>query len=497
MVGDGDQVQDNTGSSVAVSVALALGDDLGQVKGKGQTSRTRNKGQGTRDKGQGPCLALPYLVARPHLSYTHHSTGLSFLFHFLFLQSLSLPSHCVLYPVVELGEGHLHNSSSSGGGGSSQVARRWPCEASTRTNAVVSLCPIDLDLGVDLGVDVDISTTRTRKRRSTQGTQGAQEESEEGEVDASCCQQNNSYVVGRRSGQVDVLDLATGKSRILFRTQGFASSSNDSESDTCSLVGVRRTKPSGPLVSCTSKGIVELWDKAKRNSSAETESSLLGKIGEVEAGSHVESFEVDKSGRFFATGGRENNLKLFDIEKQESVFLARSPKPNELGIWDKPWISSLLFVDESSNLVLCGTANHQLRMYDARVKRRPVFELEWGENKITSLCLETSGQSVWCGNAIGRIFMLDLKMKSMNGSLKGTMGSVRSLCRHPTKPLLFSCGLDRFLRVYNVNKRQQVCSVYLKQYMNTMDIIEEEGKGKKVDDETDGAENGGIGNGGN
>ena len=84
MVGDGDQVQDNTGSSVAVSVALALGDDLGQVKGKGQTSRTRNKGQGTRDKDLAlPCLALscrstsPLVYSPLHWTFVSLSLSLS------------------------------------------------------------------------------------------------------------------------------------------------------------------------------------------------------------------------------------------------------------------------------------------------------------------------------------------------------------------------------------------------------------------------------------
>ena len=57
------------------------------------------------------------------------------------------------------------------------------------------------------------------------------------------------------------------------------------------------------------------------------------------------------------------------------------------------------------------------------------------------------------------------------GNLKGSHGSIRSLCRHPELPLLFSTGLDRFLRVYDVQKLSQKCSVYLKQYNNAITLL--------------------------
>jgi ribosome biogenesis protein NSA1 len=289
------------------------------------------------------------------------------------------------------------------------------------------------------------------------------------------------YLVARRRGVVDCLDAASGSSRPFFQAKV-----EDGEE----LVGLK-TAAGGKVLSCSSKGKVEIWVHQDLSDSSSEEDSLVCQTGdgapgpllsrslaEISASAPVETFEVCPRGLTFATGGRENNAKLFDVETQKNVFQARSPKPNQLGIWDKPWITSLCFLDQSSSKVLlCGTANHQLRLYDTRVKRRPIFEIEWGENKITSLCLHpeeganrANASGVWCGSAIGQLAMLDLKMKAMNGSLKGTLGSVRDLYMHPTKPLLFSCGLDRFLRVYDVQKRQQVCRVFLKQYTNAVKV---------------------------
>ncbi len=397
---------------------------------------------------------------------------------------------------------------------------RWPCEVSNRANAVVSLCAFP----------------------EAVAWAGAPDSS--------------YYVVGRRKGQLDLVDVATGLSKGMCRAHCdpaaraaesdsdditdylFDNPSDSEDSDSGDdgaggarghLVGVRRlpdglqVDSSAPtLATCTSRGVVELWQPGRDWFAGDhlgdafvpellvgpvarwTAGGAGGKRGRGGHGKHeglggVEAFEVAGRGGacWLATGGRENNLKLWDVEAQALAWAAKSPKQNELGIWDKPWLSELLFLDPAGcpSVVLCGTANHQLRLYDARAKRRPIFELEWGESRITCLCpagplsaghgAEGEGEgegegggysgSVWCGNAIGQICSLDLKMRQMSGSLKGTLGSVRSLARHPDpeKPLLFACGLDRFLRVYDVKKRQQVCAVYLKQYLNAADVMQD------------------------
>ena len=377
--------------------------------------------------------------------------------------------------MVELKEKHVRggaqsgSESESGAEASGPEVRRWTCESSStvggtsRSNAVVSLSPCPSD-----SVDRCFGPGRERSEAEAK---------------------SSVYLVARKRGVVDCLDAASGSSRLFLQAKF--------EDEEENLVGLK-IAASGKLLTCSTKGKVEIWghptdgddddddnEGGDQTTRDDTGSPLLARsLAEISASARapVETFEVCPKGLAFATGGRENNVKLFDVETQKNVFLARSPKPNELGIWDKPWITSLCFLDRNSSVVLCGTANHQLRLYDTRVKRRPVFEIEWGENKIGSLCLQggadgenlSSTGSVWCGNAIGQLAMLDLKTKTMVGSLKGTLGSVRHLSMHPTKPnLLFSCGLDRFLRVYDVQKRQQVCRVFLKQYMNTLDVMPE------------------------
>ena len=68
-----------------------------------------------------------------------------------------------------------------------------------------------------------------------------------------------------------------------------------------------------------------------------------------------------------------------------------------------------------------------------------------------------------------------------NGGIKGSTGSVRGLCRHPTQPLLFSVGLDRFLRVFDTVKRRQKCAVYLKQYTNALTLLPAQTSGSTLE----------------
>lgn len=51
------------------------------------------------------------------------------------------------------------------------------------------------------------------------------------------------------------------------------------------------------------------------------------------------------------------------------------------------------------------------------------------------------------------IFILISILGKELGSLKGVAGAVRSIQIHPTQPFVATAGLDRFVRIYNYEKR--------------------------------------------
>lgn len=49
--------------------------------------------------------------------------------------------------------------------------------------------------------------------------------------------------------------------------------------------------------------------------------------------------------------------------------------------------------------------------------------------------------------------MIDLRNKQCVGKYKGGAGSIRCVQCHPTKSLVVSCGLDRYVRVHDLRTR--------------------------------------------
>ena len=47
---------------------------------------------------------------------------------------------------------------------------------------------------------------------------------------------------------------------------------------------------------------------------------------------------------------------------------------------------------------------------------------------------------------------------------KGAEGGIRAVACHPTEDIVLSCGLDRYLRIHDINTRhliQKVCVFYI------------------------------------
>lgn len=53
-----------------------------------------------------------------------------------------------------------------------------------------------------------------------------------------------------------------------------------------------------------------------------------------------------------------------------------------------------------------------------------------------------------------------MRVGLVRGCMKGTAGSVRGLQCHPSLPLVASCGLDRFLRIHNLQDRTLIHKVH-------------------------------------
>uniref|UniRef100_A0A224YY90 Ribosome biogenesis protein NSA1 n=1 Tax=Rhipicephalus zambeziensis TaxID=60191 RepID=A0A224YY90_9ACAR len=212
------------------------------------------------------------------------------------------------------------------------------------------------------------------------------------------------------------------------------------------------------LVTCVSSGLLRVW--AKDGSTQ----------AETEVGADV--FRMRQHPRkegMVATGGKENELKLWDLENlQKPVFTAKNVRNDFLDLRVPVWVTDMDFMNDSEKIIAI-TGHHQVRVYDPNSRqRRPVVDFEFDEYPLTCLSLTPRPEQVVVGNSHGRVGLLDIRRKGMVHVYKGVAGSIRAVCCHPTLPIVASCGLDRFVRVHDLHSRLLITKLYLKSRLNCL-----------------------------
>ncbi|XP_028320548.1 WD repeat-containing protein 74 [Gouania willdenowi] len=217
--------------------------------------------------------------------------------------------------------------------------------------------------------------------------------------------------------------------------------------------------PGGGLLTCTESGTVRVW--------AETGTEPVTELSAGTSVCRMRRSPVDA--QRVAAGGKENGLKIFDLQNPERpVFTAKNLRDDWLDLRRPHWVRDLAFLPDSQKVVTC-TGYHQVHVFDpATPQRRPVLEAEFGDLPLTALSLVPDGSAVVVGNTQGQMAILDLRKGRVRGALKGLSGGVRGLQCHASRPLVASCGLDRFLRVHGLEDRTLQHKVYLKSRLNCL-----------------------------
>lgn len=82
---------------------------------------------------------------------------------------------------------------------------------------------------------------------------------------------------------------------------------------------------------------------------------------------------------------------------------------------------------------------------------------------------DPNGYTVYVGTGTGDLASFDMRIGKLLGCFVGKCsGSIRSIARHPELPLLASCGLDSYLRIWDARTRQLLSAVFLKQHLTNV-----------------------------
>lgn len=229
----------------------------------------------------------------------------------------------------------------------------------------------------------------------------------------------------------------------------------------CPVRGVAAL-PDGSVVTCLENGNLQRW----KNDQCDIEKSVGDDIKVMVHNKHTNDV--------IATGGQENDLKLWQLKSMDKpIFVAKNVKNDFLNLRVPIWITAIDFFRDDNNRVAVGSANHTVRVYDRREKRRPAFETDWHDHPITALAVKPSNHSLLVGNSAGHMSEIDLRTGKLSGSFKGNCGSIRSIACHKTQPYVAACGLDRTLKIYD-SSRKIVKQIYMKSNLNSILMPDDE-----------------------
>ncbi|KAL7294136.1 hypothetical protein TKK_0012164 [Trichogramma kaykai] len=171
-----------------------------------------------------------------------------------------------------------------------------------------------------------------------------------------------------------------------------------------------------------------------------------------------------------ATGGDENPLKLFDIERQTQIFTAKNVPNDQLTqLKVEIGINDVGFINNSEHIATAGKYGH-IRLYDIKAQRRPVVNIQMNGDDIAIKALATcthEDKHIIVGTGKGRMNLIDLRKpgKILN-TYKGPAGAITAIAA--TNSEVVSISYDRYLYVHNIKTKALLKKCNLKSKLSAM-----------------------------
>ncbi|XP_076881652.1 uncharacterized protein LOC143529835 isoform X2 [Bidens hawaiensis] len=308
--------------------------------------------------------------------------------------------------------------------------------------------------------------------------------------------------VARKNGVIELLSPITGDLRVSLPP----ANQTDVKSQEDDIVGLHLFKKqssesssrSCSLLTCTTKGLTTMRSVIIPKSPGDSTSDDTPTAWNVCGAGNVLCCKVDESENYALFGGKGVEVNIWDLATHTKIWSAKSPPKNSLGIFTPTWFTSATFLSKDDHRkFVAGTHNHQVRLYDMAAQRRPVMSFDFRETPIKAVAEDGDGNTIYIGNGSGDLASVDIRTGKLLGSFLGKCsGSIRSIARHPDLPVIASCGLDSYLRIWDIKSRQLLSAVFLKQHLTNVvfdsHFVDEEVAGslapltneQKIDDES-------------
>ena len=139
------------------------------------------------------------------------------------------------------------------------------------------------------------------------------------------------------------------------------------------------------------------------------------------------------------------------------------------------WVTAIDWLPSSESTIIVGTAFHQIRIYDTKIARRPIYSVELGSHPIK--CLEFmpfSKDLVAIANNRGQLTLWNVTTKKIVRNFKGIPGTITKVSGAVNHKWISAVGLDRYLRVFDANTGECLWKLFLKQRLTTVLVLEKD-----------------------
>lgn len=280
--------------------------------------------------------------------------------------------------------------------------------------------------------------------------------------------------VARKNGLIEVINPLNGDVRVSITNI----TSDDLLPEDNAIVGLHMFKKhrlelssrSCTLLTCTTKGHASMRSVEIAKSPQDSISSVPPTAWNICATGNILCSKVDGNENYALFGGKGVEVNVWDLDTCTKIWNAKSPAKNSLGIFTPSWFTCATFSSKDDHRKFAaGTNSHQVRLYDISAQRRPVLSFDFRESPIKAVAEDLDGNTIYIGNGSGDLASVDLRTGKLLGCFLGKCsGSIRSIARHPELPVLASCGLDSYLRLWDVGSRQLLSAVFLKQHLTNV-----------------------------
>ncbi|GAV68237.1 WD40 domain-containing protein [Cephalotus follicularis] len=282
------------------------------------------------------------------------------------------------------------------------------------------------------------------------------------------CKLDPLLAVARKSSTIEILNPLNGDLHVAISHDG--DSGVQAEDDTIVGLHLFRKHRSRALLTCTAKGNASMRSIELRKLTGLSAKIDSLKNWKVCGAGNILCTKVDESENYALFGGKGVEVNVWDLDNHTKLWTAKSPAKNSLGIFTPTWFTSATFMSKDDHRkFVAGTNSHQVRLYDISAQRRPVLSFDFRETPIKAVAEDLDGYTIYIGNGSGDLASVDIRTGKLLGCFLGKCsGSIRSIARHPELPVIASCGLDRYLRFWDIKTRQLLSAVFLKQHVTSV-----------------------------